>query len=64
VKVRIEFTVEIDPEKWVEVFMAEEDRELGLTGLSYIRRDVKQWVETDVIEGLGDKGVLVVKEGD
>lgn len=48
-KVKIEFTVDIDPKAWVEEFATER---------SEVRRDVKDFVRGEVMEDLNDRGVL------
>jgi hypothetical protein len=49
-KVKIAFTLDIDPECWTT--------EYGVEGISEIRHDVQQYVEHGVRADLAEKGVL------
>lgn len=52
-KVRISFTLDIDPEAWMEEFGTE-----PTMSRSEVRQDVVNFVRSDIVEGLHDRGVL------
>lgn len=49
-KVRITLTLDINEDSWTT--------EYGMKGASHIREDVRQWVHTQVVDELDDRGLL------
>lgn len=50
-KVRIAFTVDVDPEQWMELQACETRAE--------VREDVQRWARDEVLTSLSDEGVLL-----
>ncbi|QNJ59276.1 hypothetical protein SEA_MRMIYAGI_62 [Mycobacterium phage MrMiyagi] len=52
-KVRIDFTVKVDPDRWRATKGLPEDTD------SQVRQAVKAWVQKETSEGLSREGILI-----